>query len=434
MERGYFYTEIVLSDYNQVFDVLIDTGSQITIVPDASCKECGLHTHPPYRLSPTAVRHNSKLGRGKDQSRRGNKGYFSQWYTEGSMVEGEYIDEQATLQYLSDVPEDSKNLYGSAKIKSRLVKHTLNNIGLIQKETSLIKSQKCDGLLGIRNNESGQGFSASLGQYLEDHKIFLCLDSHSPFLFYGNLFNSMASSYYNSITAEPILKADTKHDHHYTMWAITDNDSKASINLSRFYAMFDSGTTFSVLPNEVYEFIISLFLPQLQSLGYYATYDRNSRLCVPTSLLRKIHLPEFSLYFQSAPLEPLTWTHDQYLFASKLLYRNRWTECKCLSIMSDKNTLSRQIILGGSFLMHSMIEMNYEKRTIRRYVGSTGSSICSTIMGEHNIPIVTVAQAKDAMPTSSWYKLPVAILLITSGSSILFKRKGALRRAVDDHN
>ncbi|CAD8180450.1 unnamed protein product [Paramecium pentaurelia] len=150
-DLGYYYVNIYVGNPPQKQSVIIDTASQITAFPCDACdstSQCGNHVDQYYNRTNSSTYKeldcNSSFGECSCFKCLNKQCIFSISYSEGSYLEGFYVNDQVIFGDLLMEAKTSQN--ESISKKDRSVRSVF---GCTTRETYLFKTQLANGILGL---------------------------------------------------------------------------------------------------------------------------------------------------------------------------------------------------------------------------------------------------------------------------------------------
>lgn len=245
-ELGYFYTYIHVGTPPQRFTVILDTGSVVTSVPCAGCVNCGTHMDPVFDIK--------KSSTARDSHRK-----FSQSYTEGSSLRGDYISDFICIGDSCRPDEAVKFEFGCAN-----------------RMTNLFRTQLADGIMGMA--DTGHTVLNALRDHHQlKHDIYtLCVSRKGGFFSVGGY---QTSRHRGPIVWTPNASPGGKYYRvKITDFAIngasihpTSNDLKSTSG----GALVDSGTTFTYVPYNLFNKLKAAFNEYCKRPGKCAAKNSN---------------------------------------------------------------------------------------------------------------------------------------------------------------
>ena len=144
---GYYSTVVCLGNPGRPYDLIVDTGSSITAVPCAGCRQCGTHLCGPNgRFSqdasptsqPVVCPLKSPITGLSCETCRNRRCEYSVRYTEGSSIRGHILNDFAHFK------RDSDGADASEKASARVY------FGCQTQETGMFNKQQADGIIGLQ--------------------------------------------------------------------------------------------------------------------------------------------------------------------------------------------------------------------------------------------------------------------------------------------
>lgn len=413
--HGYYYIKIGVGlPLKQLQTLIVDTGSSLTGFTCKECLNCGKHEYKPFNINLSATsnviecKENNFLKNEKELisdywgitntnyskynfSYIENKCVYDIKYSEGSRIFGYFFEDFTEFEN-----ELSSNLENWWKFDNKFV------LGCNLVENHLIKYQKASGILGLANynkkkmnkiiNYIFQNDEAK-GVYTEKI-ISIFFEKSGGKLTFGStnfehtLIENNSSGVYNVTSCfnderycAYVSKVEVDSD-------IPNADTKIKENL--FKAIFDTGTTISILPARLFNKVTrKLFKTVSKHYPQISGYDEKDGLtCWKIDNGISIDkFPNIKITFENGHEQytesmVVSWSPYSYLYLLKTLGGN--VKVYCLGITS--NNLLRletmdlshnetnlqninEIILGATFFIYNEITffLNENKIMIRNY-------------------------------------------------------------------
>ena len=337
---NYYYANLYLGDKMKKQTYILDTGSTITTAPcQPFCKKCGKHLNSYYKVDDdskiiSCIDDKCKLV--KSFCSNGNKCSFKTSYSEGSSLEGIYINE--LIHFGEDYNLKNGNLVP---------------IGCTITENHLFLTQKADGIMGLANNENN--FINVLNKVgAIDNNIFgLCFAQMGGYFSIGEInttfhkdkityLNMDRNTFFYSINMNNIFVNEKK----------INNYKK-----NKYSLIIDSGTTISYFPNDIFEEMVDNIKTICNSFenksgcGQYE-YDKDFGPCFVFDSVQKLeeaiyqYWPNISFILEDYKYK---WTPDQYIF-------NDTNRMKVRACMGFNQGGSRRFTFGSTWMIgHEII-------------------------------------------------------------------------------
>jgi len=245
-DLGYFYTFIHIGTPPQRFTVILDTGSVVTSVPCSGCLNCGTHMDPVFNYKKSSTAHNTHRT-------------FSQSYTEGSSLRGEYISDVICIGDTCR-PEEAVQF----------------EFGCANRMTNLFRTQLADGIMGMAS--TGHTILNALRDHHQlQYDIYtLCLSHDGGFFSIGGYHTkrhrgailwaknaSPGGKYYRIAVGE--IKVN----------GVNVNASPIDLRAGSGGALVDSGTTFTYVPYNAFSKLKSAFAKYCNQKGKCVAKSNN---------------------------------------------------------------------------------------------------------------------------------------------------------------
>ena len=302
---NYYYTNLYLGEDMKKQTYILDTGSTITTAPcQPYCTKCGKHLNSYHN-----VEDNSKIISCSDEMCRyvksfcgkGNRCSFKTSYSEGSSLEGIYINE------LIRFGEDYNNQNGS-----------FAPIGCTTYENHLFYTQKADGIMGLANNENNFIFVLNKVGAIDDSIFGLCFAQMGGYFSIGEINTTF---HREEITYFDMLKYSFFYS--LNMNNIFVNDKKINkYDKNKYSLIIDSGTTISYFPGEIFNEMVDKiksecnFYEKKNYCGKYE-YDNDFGPCFLFDSINQMeeainkYWPTFIFILDNYQYK---WTPNQYFF------------------------------------------------------------------------------------------------------------------------
>ena len=262
-QLNYYYTNLYLGENMQKQGYILDTGSSVTTSTCSLCTHCGKHIWPPYNISSddkVMSCSNEKCKLVTSQCNGSiNKCSFSISYSEGSSLNGLYINE--TVRF----GEDYKNQKG----------HYIP-IGCTTRENHLFYTQDANGIMGLSNTE--HNFVTILYKFgaIERNLFSLCFSQLGGVFNIGEINNKI---HLENVTYVPMILDRSKY-FGITINSMSINENKIeSYDMKEYHNFIDSGTTISYINEKIFNEILSLMNKECQKFeknnvcGNYAYHN-----------------------------------------------------------------------------------------------------------------------------------------------------------------
>ena len=365
---NYYYTNLYLGEGMKKQTYIIDTGSTITTAPcQPFCKKCGNHLNSYHTIednSKIIQCNNDKCRLVKSYCGNGSKCSFKTSYSEGSSLEGIYINE---LIRFGEKFQEKNGTYSP--------------IGCTISENHLFLTQKADGIMGLANND--YNFINVLQKTgAIDNSIFgLCFAQMGGYFSIGEInttFHRQEITYLNM----------EKNSVFYSL--SMNNIFINGIKLNKFkkgkYSLIiDSGTTISYFPDEIVNELVTNTKSICNSYvnkngcGKYE-YDRDFGPCFIFDSVEKMdeaiyqYWPNISFILDNYEYK---WTPDEYIFNDT--NRNRVRGCMGFNGGSGRFTFGSTWMIGHEIIFDrknnriGIVEANCDKNNNRsksyNYIG-----------------------------------------------------------------
>jgi len=245
-QLNYYYSNLYLGDSMQKQGYILDTGSSVTTSTCSLCTHCGKHICPPYDIASddkimTCSNEKCKSVKSLCTS---NKCSFSIGYSEGSTLNGVYINE--TVRF----GEDYKNQKG----------HYVP-IGCTTKETHLFYTQDANGIMGLSNTEHNFINILYNCGAIERNLFSLCFSQLGGVFNIGEINNK---THLENVTYVPMILDRSKY-YGITINSMSVNEQKIeSYNIEGYHNFIDSGTTISYINEKIFNEILTLMKKECQ--------------------------------------------------------------------------------------------------------------------------------------------------------------------------
>ena len=302
---NYYYTNLYLGTEMKKQTYILDTGSTITTSPcKPYCKKCGKHLNSYHNVEDSSKIiscSNEKCKLVKSHCGNENKCSFKTSYSEGSSLEGIFINE------LIHFGEDYLSNEGH-----------MAPIGCTTSETHLFLTQKADGIMGLANNE--KNFISVMDKVgaIKENIFSLCLAQVGGYFSIGEInttyhkekisyFNMEKNSFFYSLNVNNIF---------------VNNKKLEKFKTNKFSFIIDSGTTISYFPDEIFNEIVNNVkvicnsFEDKKGCGKYQ-YDKDFGPCFSFENTIKLEnaiyhfWPNISFIFNDYIYK---WTPDEYVF------------------------------------------------------------------------------------------------------------------------
>jgi len=245
---NYYYSNLYLGENMQKQGYILDTGSSVTTSTCSLCTHCGVHLCPPYNITSedkVMSCSNEKCKLVTSQCNGSiNKCSFSISYSEGSSLNGVYINENIRFG------EDYKNQIG----------HYIP-IGCTTKENHLFYTQDANGIMGLSNTD--HNFVTILYKFgaIERNLFSLCFAQLGGVFNIGEINNK---THLENVTYVPMILDRTKY-FGITINSMSVNGNKIeSYNKEGYHNFIDSGTTISYIHDNIFNEILDLMKKECQ--------------------------------------------------------------------------------------------------------------------------------------------------------------------------
>ena len=337
---NYYYANLYLGNDMKKQTYILDTGSTITTAPcQPYCIKCGNHLNSYHN-----VEDNSKIISCSDEKCKlvksfcgnGDKCSFKTSYTEGSSLEGIYINE--LIRFGEDY--DIKNGANAP-------------IGCTTSENHLFFTQIADGIMGLANNDNNFIYILKKVGAIDNNIFGLCLAQMGGYFSIGEINTTF---HREDIT---YLKMD-KNSFFYSvnMNNIFINNLKISnYDKNKYSLIIDSGTTISYFPKEIFNEMVDKTKAICNSYGIKNAcgkyeYDKDFGPCFSFESLEKmeeaiyIYWPNITFLLEDYKYK---WTPDEYFF-------NVTNKMKIIGCMGFNNGNGKRIIMGSTWMIgHEII-------------------------------------------------------------------------------
>lgn len=337
---NYYYANLYLGNDMKKQTYILDTGSTITTSPcQPYCIKCGNHLNSYHN-----VEDNSKIISCSDQKcklvksfcGKGDKCSFKTSYSEGSTLEGIYINE--LIRFGEDY--DIKNGSNAP-------------IGCTTSENHLFFTQKADGIMGLANNENNFIYILSKVGAINNNIFGLCLAQIGGYFSIGEINKTF---HREDIT---YLKME-KNSFFYSvkMNNIFINNLKISYyDKNKYSLIIDSGTTISYFPEEIFNEMVNKIHTICNSYenkngcGIYE-YDKDFGPCFSFESKEKMeegiyyYWPNITFILEDYNYK---WTPDEYFF-------NATNKMKIIGCMGFNKGNGRRFTMGSTWMIgHEII-------------------------------------------------------------------------------
>ena len=319
---------------------ILDTGSTITTAPcQPYCTKCGTHLNS-YHV----IKNNSKIISCLDEKcklvksfcGKENKCSFKTSYSEGSSIEGIFINE------LIRFGEDYELKNG-----------VFAPIGCTTSENHLFFTQKADGIMGLANNENNIISVFYKIGVIENNIFGLCLAQMGGYFSIGDINTTF---HREEIT---YLKME-KNSFFYSLNMnniYINNRLITKYNQNRYTLIIDSGTTISYFPEEIFNEMVDKIKTICNSFenkngcGKYE-YDKDFGPCFSFESVEKLddaiyqYWPNISFILGNYQYK---WTPDEYIF-------NITNKMKVMGCMGFNKGNGKRFTLGSTWMIgHEII-------------------------------------------------------------------------------
>ena len=337
---NYYYTNLYLGEEMKKQTYILDTGSTITTAPcQPYCTKCGTHLNS-YHV----IKNNSKIISCLDEKcklvksfcGKENKCSFKTSYSEGSSIEGIFINE------LIRFGEDYELKNG-----------VFAPIGCTTSENHLFFTQKADGIMGLANNENNIISVFYKIGVIENNIFGLCLAQIGGYFSIGDINTTF---HREEIT---YLKME-KNSFFYSLNMnniYINNRLITKYNQNRHTLIIDSGTTISYFPEEIFNEMVDKIKTICNSFenkngcGKYE-YDKDFGPCFSFESVEKLddaiyqYWPNISFILGNYQYK---WTPDEYIF-------NITNKMKVMGCMGFNKGNGKRFTLGSTWMIgHEII-------------------------------------------------------------------------------
>lgn len=337
---NYYYTNLYLGEEMKKQTYILDTGSTITTAPcQPYCTKCGTHLNS-YHV----IKNNSKIISCLDEKcklvksfcGKENKCSFKTSYSEGSSIEGIFINE------LIRFGEDYELKNG-----------VFAPIGCTTSENHLFFTQKADGIMGLANNENNIISVFYKIGVIENNIFGLCLAQMGGYFSIGDINTTF---HREEIT---YLKME-KNSFFYSLNMnniYINNRLITKYNQNRYTLIIDSGTTISYFPEEIFNEMVDKIKTICNSFenkngcGKYE-YDKDFGPCFSFESVEKLddaiyqYWPNISFILGNYQYK---WTPDEYIF-------NITNKMKVMGCMGFNKGNGKRFTLGSTWMIgHEII-------------------------------------------------------------------------------
>ena len=238
----YYYTNLYIGENRTNQTYILDTGSSITTSPCSLCENCSKHLNNPFPIKEKNIIdcNNSKCNMVNnicnDTNYNNSQCYFQIYYSEGSTLEGFFIDEIVNFEFINVKNNDTNKI----------------PIGCTIKESTLFENQLIDGIIGLSNNNKSFTSILKNNLIIKNNIFSLCFADEGGYFTIDEI-NTLFH------TSKNILYTKFKEDNeHYTI-----NINNIIINNENFIikkgAFIDSGSTYTYIPKKFSDKIIKQF-------------------------------------------------------------------------------------------------------------------------------------------------------------------------------
>ena len=187
---GYYSALVCLGQPGQPYDLIVDTGSSITAVPCAGCRQCGTHLcgvkgRFDARTSSTAAPVVCPLSQSVQglscESCIAHRCGYSVRYTEGSSIRGHILHDHAHFK------REARGGSGGGGALERATSRIY--FGCQMQETGMFFKQQADGIIGLQRSHTRSKVPSVLSSLVREKQsanaFSLCLSSTSGMLLLG---------------------------------------------------------------------------------------------------------------------------------------------------------------------------------------------------------------------------------------------------------
>ena len=298
---GYYSTVVCLGNPGRPYDLIVDTGSSITAVPCAGCRQCGTHlcgTNGRFseKASPTAqpvvCPMRSAVTGLSCETCNNRRCEYSVRYTEGSSIRGHILNDFAHFKGTSAT---------ASSTKARVY------FGCQTQETGMFHKQQADGIIGLQKSHTRSKVPSVLSSLVREKQsrnaFSLCLSSSSGMLLLGGAMRAWPDPL--APAAERVLRVPMERGARaaYTLRVVEARVARAGaasfnkLNLAPgvFHpTIVDSGTTFMYASTPVWRALIDLVLKSLPAGTFTKVGAKN---CASLTEAQVASLPLVQLAF-----------------------------------------------------------------------------------------------------------------------------------------
>jgi hypothetical protein len=234
-ELGYFYGFLRVGTPPQRFTVILDTGSTITAIPCSGCRACGAHQNPPFDVALSST--GRYVGCGEcGHSCSSGRCRFSQYYLEGSGLEGSYVEDRVCLG------DDCPAAHG---VDFRF--------GCATRMTKLFATQLADGIMGVDRQGSTFVNALQAKHALERDQFSLCFSLEGGFMQVGGYSDAHWIVPGSEPAWTPVLQTSSNWFVTAEAFAVGGALLDAVSNTAGGHrALIDTGTTYTYVPADVF--------------------------------------------------------------------------------------------------------------------------------------------------------------------------------------
>ncbi|CAK9025859.1 Aspartic proteinase 39 [Durusdinium trenchii] len=327
---AYYFAELLVGSPQQPVSVIVDTGSALCGFPCEDCGHCGQHLNPPFDMKKSTTSKVLPCGIGCDRCIDGKCGYLES-YTEGSSISGLWFRD---LVMLNGSDQDNQPVFAS--------------LGCHTDERKLFYTQKVNGILGLAPHRI-TGKSNVLKDLYQDkahvnHEIFaFCLAEWGGLLTVGGYDPSF-------VVPGHRLQWLPMHAAGYfgvTLQKLSCGLQVVGTQLDFGTTVLDSGTTFTYLPEQVYNALLTALKTQCANIQCNARAVQDNCWEI-VSGADPTRFPNVTLELANGPngVVAIQWLAHAYMFRRKA---NIW----CYAFAN--NGMSKETVLGISFFLHQTV-------------------------------------------------------------------------------
>ena len=233
---AYYFAEILVGSPPQKVSVIVDTGSALCGFPCLGCSHCGRHLDPPFDMKASNTSKLLPCGVGCDHC-TDNTCCYLESYTEGSSIKGVWFQD---LVMLNGSDRDNKPVMAS--------------LGCHTDERKLFYTQKVNGIFGLAPHHI-TGSSNVLKDLFKDkkhvnHAIFaICLAEWGGLLTVGGYDASFL------VPGRPLQWIPMQHPGYFglSLRKFSCGAQLIGSEIDFGTTVLDTGTTFTYLPQQVYQ-------------------------------------------------------------------------------------------------------------------------------------------------------------------------------------